>query len=59
MSVIIQPIGAKLSTITKIRKYKRFHQGHQFIPMAMEVDDVPRHNMNHLIMECVCIFHDR
>jgi len=59
MNVIIQPVGAKLSAIIKIRKYKRFHEGHQFILMAMEVDDIPRHDMNHLIRECVLIFHDR
>jgi len=59
MNVIIQPVGAKLSAITKIRKYKRFHEGHQFISMAMEVHDTPRHDMNHLIRECVRIFYDR
>jgi hypothetical protein len=26
----------KLSAIVQIHKYKRFHEGHHFIPMAME-----------------------
>jgi hypothetical protein len=28
---------AKLSAIAKIRKYRELHEGHHFIPMAMEV----------------------
>ncbi len=38
-NVINRPINvvAKLNTIAKIRKYKGFHEGHHFIPMAMEL----------------------
>jgi len=38
-NVIIQLIGVvvKLNAIVKICKYKGFHEGHHFIPMAMEV----------------------
>jgi hypothetical protein len=59
--VIIQPTGATaiLNAIVKIRKYKRFHEGHHFILMAMEVHDTPRHDMNHFIKECVHLFHNR
>jgi hypothetical protein len=48
MNVINQPLGAvvKLSAIAKIRKYKRFHEGHHFIPMAMEVHDGFGHDMD-------------
>jgi hypothetical protein len=45
----------KFSAITKIHNYKRLHEGHHFIPMAMEVHNTPRH----FIKECVCLFHDR
>jgi len=39
-SVISRPTIAvvKLSAIIKIRKYKRFHEGHHFISMAMDAD---------------------
>ncbi len=61
MSVINQSIGVvvKLNVITKIRKYKGFHEGHHFIPMTMEVHDTPKHDMDHFIRECVRLFHDR
>jgi hypothetical protein len=61
LNVISQPVGAviELSTIVKIRKYKGLHEGHHFIPMAMEVHDAPRHNMDCLIRECAHFFHDR
>jgi hypothetical protein len=49
----------KLSAITKIHKYKRFHEGHHFIPMAMEVHNAPKHDMDHFIKECARLFHDR
>jgi len=50
---------AKLSTIAKICKYKKFHEGHHFILMAMEVQGAPRHYMNHFFKECACLFHNR
>jgi hypothetical protein len=42
-NVISQPAGLTtgLSTITKIRKYLRFHEGHHFILMATKVHDTP------------------
>jgi hypothetical protein len=52
-------VTMKLSAITKIHKYKRFHEGHHFIPMAMEVHNAPKHDMDHFIKECARLFHDR
>jgi len=53
-NVISQPTSAvgKLSTITKIRKYKGLHEGHHFIPMAMEVHNTARHDMDCFTREC-------
>jgi hypothetical protein len=50
MSVIIQPtcLITKLITIAKICKYKRFHEGHNLIPMAMG-HNAPEHDMDHFI----------
>jgi hypothetical protein len=38
LSVISQPasVATKLSAIVNIHTYKGFHEGHHFIPMAME-----------------------
>jgi hypothetical protein len=60
-NVIIQPtsVVAKLNAISKIHKYKKFHEGHHFIPMAMEVHSAPGHDMDHFIKECAHLFHDR
>ncbi len=60
-NVISQPIGAttKLSTIVKICKYKRLHEGHHFIPMALEVHNAPRRDMGRFIKKFVYLFHDR
>jgi len=49
----------EFSSITKIRKYKRLHEGHHFILMVMEVHDTPERDMDQFIMECVLLFHDR
>jgi hypothetical protein len=59
--VISQPTGvvAKLSAITKIRKYRKLHEGHHFIMMAMEVHDTPRCDMDRFIRECAHLFHNR
>jgi hypothetical protein len=61
MSVMNQQtsVVAELSAIIKIRKYKRFHEGHHFIPMAMEVHGAPMCDMDCLFKECACLFHDR
>jgi hypothetical protein len=50
-SVISQPIGAvaKLNAIVKVRNYRRLRKRHHLIPMAMEVHNAPRRNMNRFI----------
>jgi hypothetical protein len=61
-NVISQPIGAvvKLCTIAKIHKYRRLHhEGHHFIPMAMEVHGAPEHHMDCFIRQCAHLFHNR
>ncbi len=60
-NVISRPASAtaKLSTIIKIRKYKGLHEGHHFIPMAMEMHDAPGRDMDNFIRECACLFHDK
>jgi hypothetical protein len=60
-SVISQwlSVATKLSAIVNICKYRRFHEGHHFILMAMEVHDVPKHDMDCFIKECACFFHNR
>ncbi len=60
-SVISRIVGAtgKLNVIAKIRKYRGFHRGHHFIPMAMEVHDVFRREMDRSIKECAYHVHDR
>jgi hypothetical protein len=61
LSVINQPTNAvaKLSIIVKIHKYKRFHEGHHFISMAMEVHGTLGRDMDCFIRECARLFHDR
>ncbi len=51
-------VATKFNTITKIRKYKGLHEGLHFIPMAMEVHDAPKCDMDRFIRECVCFFHN-
>jgi hypothetical protein len=46
----------KLNVIVKICKYRRLHEGHHFIPMAMEVHGASRHDMDRFIKECACVF---
>jgi hypothetical protein len=61
MSVISRPTVtiAKLNIILKIHKYRRLHEGHHFILMAMEVHGTPGHDMDRFIRECVHFFHNR
>ncbi len=61
LNVITQLGGVivKLSVIVKIHKYKKLYERHHFIPMAMEVHDTPRHDIDHCIKKCACLFHDR
>jgi len=49
----------ELSAIIKIHKYKRLPENHHFIPMAIEVHDTFKHDMNSFIKECVYLFHNR
>ncbi len=60
-NVISRPVGTvvELSTIAKIRKCRGLHEGHHFIPMAMEVHDTPERDMNCFIKECAHLFHDK
>jgi hypothetical protein len=59
-SVISRPIGVTVEfiTIAKIHKYKRFHERHHFIPMAMEMHDVLECDMDSFIKKCVHFFHN-
>jgi len=61
LNVINRPsnVARKFNVITKIRKYKRFHEKHHFIMMAMEVHDTHRCDMDHFIRECAYLFHNR
>ncbi len=52
-------VATKLNTIAKIHKYKRLHERHHFILMAMEVHGSPGRDMDHFIKECVGLFHNR
>jgi hypothetical protein len=49
----------ELNAIVKICKYKGFHMGHQFIPMAMEVHNAFGRDMDRFIKECARFFHNR
>ncbi len=42
----------ELNTIVKIHKYKGLHEGHHFIPMAMELHNAFERDMDHFIKEC-------
>jgi hypothetical protein len=61
LNAINQPIGVvvELSATIKICKYKRFHEGHYFILMTMEVHGTPERDMDCFIRECAHLFHDR
>jgi hypothetical protein len=61
MNVISQPACAmwNFSAIAKIHKYKGLHERRHFIPMAMEVHNALRHDMDRFIRECALIFHNR
>ncbi len=61
LNVIIRLISAvtKFNAIIKIWKYKKLHEGHHFIPMAMEVHGAPSCDMDCFIRKCACFFHDR
>ncbi len=48
----------EFNNIAKIRKYKEFHEGHHFIPMAMKMHDILEHDMDHFFKECAHLFHN-
>jgi hypothetical protein len=52
-------VAVELNTIAKIHKYRGLHDGHHFIPMAMEVHGALGHDMDRFIRECACLFHDK
>jgi hypothetical protein len=58
LNVSSQPSSTitKLSAIVKIYKYKRLHEEHHFIPMAMEVHGTPKRYMDCFIKECARFF---
>jgi hypothetical protein len=60
-NVINRPVDVvvELNAIAKIYKYKRFHEGHHFILMAMEVHVTSQFDMDCFIRECVHLFHNR
>ncbi len=61
LNVISQLVDAiaKLNAIAKIYKYRRFHERHHFIPMAMEVHGTLGCDMDCFIRECARLFHNR
>jgi hypothetical protein len=48
--------ATEFSVIAKICKYKKFHEAHHIILMAMEVHGALRHNMDCFIKECARFF---
>jgi hypothetical protein len=60
-NVINQLVGVvvELSAIAKICKYRGLHETHHFIPMAMDVHDTPKHDMDYFIKECARLFHEK
>jgi hypothetical protein len=61
LSVINRSTSAimELNVIVKIHKYRRLHEGHHLILIAMEVHNTLEHDMDHFIKECAYVFHDR
>jgi hypothetical protein len=54
MSLIDQQVQMwNFNALVKIRKYKRLHERHYFISMAMEVHDALGHDMDH---QGVCLY---
>ncbi len=59
---VINRLGAvitKFNAIAKIHKYKRIHERHHFISMAMEVHGALWHDIDRFIKECACLFHNK
>jgi hypothetical protein len=55
MIVISQPtsVDVELNAIAKIHKYRGLHEGHHFIPMAMEVHNAPKYGS---FYQRMCLF---
>jgi hypothetical protein len=52
-------VVVKLNAIINICKYGGLHEGHHFIPMAMEMHNALRCDMDCFIRECAHFFHDK
>jgi hypothetical protein len=54
VNVISQPTGVVvgLNTNIKIHKYGGLNEGHRIFPMAMEVHNAPRRDMDRFIKKC-------
>jgi hypothetical protein len=61
LGVINWPMGVatNYNVIIKIHKYRRLHEVHRFILMAVQVHNAPKHDMDRFIKECARLFHDR
>ncbi len=46
----------KINIIANIHMYKKLHEEHHFIPMAMEVHNALGHDMDHFMRECAHFF---
>jgi hypothetical protein len=60
-NVINQPTSATVepNAIVKIYKYRGLHEGHHFIPMAKEVHNTPKRDMDCFTKECAYLFHNK
>jgi hypothetical protein len=59
VSLVDQQVQLWNCTIAKICKYRRLHERHRFISMAMEVHIAPNRDMDHFIKECAHLFHNK
>jgi hypothetical protein len=55
----LESVIVELNTIVKINKYRKLHEGHHFILMAMEVHNTSEHDMDRFIKEYACIFYNK
>jgi len=49
----------KFNAIIKICMYRKLHDEHHFILMAMEVHGTPKCDMDNFIEECARLFHNK
>jgi hypothetical protein len=52
-------VAMKFNIIIKIRKYRRLHEGHHFIPLALKLNNTLERDMDHFMKECAYLFHNR